>query len=116
MMKTNSAMPSVTMMWLVKVKLTIGIRPSMLPNRMNMKSVKMKGKYLRPSSPTLSRIISPINVYIASATDCHRPGTISRRDMPITMKTVTVATVIVIHRDELVKAKESMAPPPTVVI
>ena len=53
-------MKNVTMMWLVKVKLN-GIRPTRLPNRMNMNSEKMNGKYLRPSDPTLSRTIPAMN-------------------------------------------------------
>ena len=42
-MNTTTAMAKVTMIWLVKVK-PYGMMPSRLPNRMNMKSVKMKGK------------------------------------------------------------------------
>ncbi len=67
-----------------------------------MNSVKMKGKNFRPSSPTLSRIMLPTNSYIDSARDCQRPGTISRFDMPSSMKTVTTTTVTDIHSDELV--------------
>ena len=48
-MKTTSAIAKVTMMWLVTVKpcrptMPNGSRPSALQNRMNMNSVKMKGK------------------------------------------------------------------------
>ena len=35
--------------------------PMKLPASTNMKSVKMKGKYLRPSVPTLSRIMLAMN-------------------------------------------------------
>ena len=53
--KTTIAIANVTAMWLVKVKL-YGSIPSIFPKRINMKSVKIKGKYLRPSLPTVSRI------------------------------------------------------------
>ena len=53
MMNTTAASASVTTIWLVKAKL-YGHTPSKLPKRMKKKSVKTKGKKLRPSGPMVS--------------------------------------------------------------
>src|SRR5579859_7438753 len=83
--------------------------PIKLPNSTNMNSEKMKGKYLRPSVPTLSRIILATNSYISSAIDCQRPGTRARPLTDRVRKAVDRITATTIHSEELVK--ETFTPP-----
>ncbi len=59
-MNTSAASAAVTAMWLVTVK-PPGIMPSMLTVKMNMKSVKMSGKYFIPASPMPSRVMLATN-------------------------------------------------------
>ena len=57
---TSAASAAVTTMWLVTVKKP-GIMPSMLQTKMNMKSVKTRGKYFIPACPVLSRSMPATN-------------------------------------------------------
>ncbi len=57
---TKAASAKVIAIWLVTVKLP-GIMPKKLQNSTKMKSVKMKGKYLSPSSPVAEWIMLATN-------------------------------------------------------
>ena len=77
--------------------------PRKLPNRTNMKIVKIKEKYDFPCLPILSLTILAMNPYDNSAKSCHRPGILARDLTAKTIRNVVATTASTIKAEEFVK-------------